>query len=832
MRIAREIRQTVLPLMLVVVPHASIMAASQEPDPRVVTGTVAQTVIDQYCVTCHNTRVVGGEVQPPSVLVSQLRASGISLDTVDATRPALDPAVWERVILKLRTGSMPPAGSPRPGVEVYDAVAGWLEREIDRAGTEDPNPGRTRTVHRLNRTEYRYAIRDLLALDIDVTGLLPGDETSDTGFDNNADVLSMSTAQLERYLSAARTITRLATGLAPDVPRFETFDVPLLLEQHERQSESLPLGSRGGYAVPYHFPVDGEYLVKVKLQANWQDYIRGMGRSQQLDIRIDGRLVERFTVGGEAKGRPSPVTFTIAEPGDPEWEAYLHEADEALEARTHVRAGRRIVGVSFVRDRWEPEGVLQPHMVGELLSNDERYHGDAAVDSISLGGPYEVTGTGDTPSRREIFSCQPAALEDERACATMILSRLSRQAYRRPVTPSDLEPLLDFFATGRTTGGSFEAGIQLALERMLVDPDFLVRIQRESTTAVPGRPYRLSDLDVASRLSFFLWSSLPDEELLDLAEVGGLTHPDVLRQQVHRMLADRRARALVDDFSTQWLHLRNLADVRGDPVPFPDFDENLVEAFRTETELFLDSTLREDRSVLELLRADYTFVNERLARHYGLSGVYGTRFRRVSLPDPRQRGGLLAHGGLLALTSYPTRTSPVLRGKWLLDTILGAPPPSPPPDVPALPENDTDGRPTSVRARLEQHRRSPACAGCHAAIDPPGFTLENFDGLGAWRSVDEAGHPIDAAGTMPNGATVEGLTGLRAMLLERPERFVGTVTEKLLAFALGRQLEYYDQSTVRQIVRDAAGAEYRWSALITGVVQSPAFLMRNARDVD
>ena len=791
--------------------------------------SVTRAVLDEYCVTCHNERVVRGERQPPSRLVSQLRAAGLALDTLDVTDPGAHADVWERVILKLRTGSMPPAGRPRPDAATNDAVASWLEIEIDRAAAAHPNPGRTQTVHRLNRTEYRNAIRDLFALDIDVARLLPGDETSDTGFDNNADVLSIATAQLERYMSTARKITRLVTGLPPAVPAFESFDVPLLLVQDDRQSDDLPLGSRGGHAVRYHFPVDGEYLIKVGLQANWQDYIRGMGRSHQLDIRIDSELVKRFTVGGAAAGRPSPATFTIAEPGDPEWEAYLHEADEALEVRVSVRAGPRVVGVSFVRDRVEPEGILQPHQAGELLSNDEMYHGNAAVDSVAIGGPYEITGPGDTPSRREIFVCQPAGRADEEACATVILARLARRAYRRPATAGDRQALLQFFETGRKNGGSFDAGIQLALERLLIDPDFLLRIQREPAGVAPGRPYRLSDLEVASRLSFFIWSSIPDDTLLDVAERGQLTDPRMLEQQVGRLLADARADALVNNFATQWLHLRNLADVRGDPVPFPDFDDNLVEAFRRETELFLTSTLREDRSVLDLLRADYTFVNERLARHYGLPGIYGARFRRVTLPDTRQRGGVLAHGGLLALTSYPTRTSPVLRGKWLLDTILGAPPPSPPPNVPALPESGEGGRAVSVRERLEQHRSNPVCAGCHAAIDPPGFTLENFDGLGAWRSVDEGGRSVDATGMMPNGVTVEGLAGLRAMLLERPERFVGTVTEKLLAFALGRQLEYYDQPTVRQIVRDAAADEYRWSALILGVVESPAFLMRNVR---
>ncbi len=790
-------------------PAAASARQTSAPSPR--------AMLDRYCIACHNDR---------------LRTGGLVLDAaaVDAGDPSRDADVWERVIAKLRTGAMPPPGRPRPDAATYDAVAARLEADIDRAAAARPNPGRTATVHRLNRTEYRNAVRDLLALDLDVTPLLPGDETSDTGFDNNADVLSISTAQLERYLSAARTITRLATGLPPAGPGFETFDVPLLLLQDDRQSEQLPLGSRGGVAVPYHFPVDGEYLVKIELRSNWQDYILGMGSAHELDVRIDGRLVKRFTVGGEARGRPAPVTFTIAERGDPAWETYLQHADERLEVRVPVEAGPRTVGVSFVRNLWEPEGILKPRQAGEVLSNDEAYHGNAAVSAVAIGGPYSMAGPGDTPSRRAIFTCRPAtdAAADERACAAEIVSRLARRAYRRPLAPGDVETLLGFFEAGRESGGSFDAGVQLALERMLVDPDFLLRIENDAAGAAPGEPYRLSDVQVASRLAFFLWGSIPDEPLLAAAEEGTLTDPAVLAAQVWRMLSDPRARSLVDDFAVQWLHLRNLEDVKGDPVPYPDFDDNLVEAFRQETTLFLASTLGADRSVLDLLDADYTFVNERLARHYGIPGIYGTRFRRVTLPDRGQRGGLLGHGSLLALTSYPTRTSPVLRGKWLLDTILGAPPPSPPADVPALPERGDGGRTTTVRERLELHRQSPACATCHASIDPPGFALEQFDGLGAWRTADEFGNPIDATATMPNGRTVNGMAGLRALLLEQPEQFARTVTAKLLSYALGRGLQHTDWPTVRAVAREAAADDYRWSALIAGIVRSPAFLMRNA----
>jgi mono/diheme cytochrome c family protein len=772
-----------------------------------------RAALGRYCIACHN---------------QKLLTAGLALDTVDVAKPSVSAAVWERVILKLRGGVMPPPGSPRPDDATYDSVSRWLETEIDRSAAASPNPGRNSTVHRLNRAEYHNAIRDLFAVDIDVKALLPGDETSDRGFDNNADVLSLTTTQLERYMSAARKITRLATGLPPTGAGFETFEVPLLLLQDDRQNEDLPLGSRGGAVVRYNFPVDGEYLIKVHLRTNWQDYILGMGTPHQLDIRIDGALVKRFTVGGDARGRPSPAGFAIAEPGEPAWEEYIHHADDQLEVRLPIKAGPRAVGLSFVRKMLEPEGILQPRQGGRVLSQSVEYDGNAAVGSVAIGGPYRVDGPGNTPSRRGIFVCEPVRGAEEEGCATKILSRVARRAFRRPVTARDVQVLLGFFKDGRASGGSFDAGIQLALERLLVDPDFLLRIEREPNNVSPGRVYRLSDLEVASRLSFFLWSSIPDEPLLDVAERGKLTDPLMLEQQVRRMLADVRSQALVDNFAAQWLHLRNLEDVLGDPVPFPDFDLNLVEAFRTETELFIASTLHEDRSVLDLLSANYTFVNERLAQHYGIPGVYGSRFRRVTLPDREQRGGLLAHGGLLALTSYPTRTSPVLRGKWLLDTILGAPPPQPPPDVPDLPERGQGGKTVSVRERLEQHRQNPACASCHSTIDPLGFALENYDALGAWRTLDEGGGVVDAAGTMRSGAKVEGLRGLRALLLNKREQFVRTVTEKLVAYAVGRELEYYDQPTVRKVAQDAAPREYRWSSLILGVVRSPAFLMRRS----
>ena len=797
-------------------PRPSASAQASTPAPA------AGALLETYCVTCHNARV---------------RTAGLALDMLDAARPGDHPNVWERVVEKLRAGSMPPPGRPRPDAETYHAVAGWLEAELDRAWAANPRPGRIGAVHRLNRTEYANALRDLLALDprsFDVKPLLPGDETADGSFDNFADVLTISRVHLERYLSVARQATRLATGLPPAAPGVETFEIPLHIVQDDRQSEDLPFGSRGGIAVRYHFPVDGEYVIRVQLRRQYQDYIMGMGWPQQLDVRLDGRLLQRFVVGGRAEGRPAAASYAGAgEPGfagDVRWEEYMQVSGDAdLELRVPVQAGPRVVGVSFVRELWEAEGLPQPLQRGRVLTNDQIYMDHAAVGAVQIGGPFEAGGVAaDTPSRRAIFICQPAAISEERACASKILSGIARRAYRRPVTDRDRVSLLAFFDMGRREGGSFEAGIQYGLERILVDPDFLLRVYREPVDLPRDQiAYRLNDLEVAARLSFFLWSSIPDERLLDLAERRQLTEPAVLDAEVRRMLADPRAAdALVNDFAAQWLNLRRVGEVVVDPNRYPTYDESLLQAFRRETELFVANTLREDRSVVELLDADYTFVNERLARHYGIAGVEGSRFRRVALTNREQRGGLLAHGALLATTSYPDRTSPVLRGKWLLDNIFGTPPPPPPPGVDTNLESTPAALQLPIRERLAQHRRNPACASCHAVIDPLGFALENFDVIGGWRSIDESGQPVDARGTTVSGATVEGLAGLRALLLERPEQFPRTLTEKLMAYALGRRLEYYDRPAVRRIVRDAAAHDYRWSSLVAGIVKSPGFLLR------
>jgi len=784
----------------------------------------AREILDTYCVWCHN---------------EMLLTAGLALDVLDVENPGAAARSWEKVIRKLRTGTMPPGGMPRPDPAEYDLVASWLETELDGAASAaEPNPGRTNAIHRLNRLEYNNAINDLFVLDVDVTSLLPGDETADGSFDNFADALSITTTHMERYMSLARQVTRLATGLPPAAASVATFAVPLHVVQDQRQGEDLPFGSRGGIAVRYDFPVDGEYLIKILLRRQYQDYLMGMGWQQQLDVRLDGELLERFTVGGGAtEFRPAASSYAGAgEPGSagaPEWEEYMQTTGDAhLEVRLTVEAGPRVVGVSFVREQWEPELLPQPPQRGRVLTNDQIYMDNASLGSLQIGGPYEITGAaGDTPSRTEIFVCRPEQGVEEEACATQIFARMSRRAYRRPTTGQDVEMLLPFFRQGRSEGGSFEAGIQLALERLLVDPEFLFRISREPAGVEQGDAYELDDVEIASRLSFFLWSNIPDETLLELAEDGRLTEPAVLEEQVRRMLADPRAiDALVEGFAAQWLNLRLLPEKLADPLKYPDFDDSLLDAFRQETEMFVASNLREDRPIPELLSADYTFVNERLARFYGIPGIYGSRPRRVTLPNPDQRGGLLAHGGLMAVTAYPNRTSPVLRGKWLLDNILGADPPPPPANVDTSLDQGSEAEALGIRERLERHREDPLCASCHTLMDPLGFALEEFDAVGAWRDFDETGGPVDNLGTWPSGVELNGVSSLRALLLDYDDQFVRTVTEKLMSYALGRPLEYFDQPTVRQIVRDAEDTGYRWSSIVLGIAKSPAFLMRKSAE--
>ncbi|MCY4028411.1 MAG: DUF1592 domain-containing protein [Acidobacteria bacterium] len=776
-----------------------------------------QRTIGRYCVTCHNDRLL---------------TAGLSLDGLDLAQVGPHAELWEKVVTKLRTRTMPPVGRPRPAVATYDALAGWLEGEIDRYAAAHPNPGRTEAFHRLNRAEYANAIRDLLSLDVDVAALLPADDIDEYGFDNMADVLTVSPALMERYLSAARKLGRLAVGETPLGPGTDTYKVPILLVQDDRVSEDVPFGSRGGIGIRHYFPVDGEYDVEIRLHRNYVNYVRGMGSRHELEVRLDGALVRTFVFGGaEPEGVQAPASYAGNQFGDPEWEEYMLFADANMRARFQATAGPHVVSVAFVRRYTEPEGVLQPRQSIFAVAVNEMRDGYAAVDHVAIGGPYSSTGPGDTPARRALFTCRPAstAPEDEDACAREILTSLARRAYRRPIDAADLATLMDFYRAGRGDG-SFDAGIQLALERVLIAPDFLFRVERDPLDTEPATAYALTDLEMASRLSYFLWSTGPDDELLALAEEGRLNDPGVLAEQARRMLGDPRAGELVHNFAGQWLYLRNLRGAVPDALVFPEFDENLREAFLQETELFVRSLIDEDRSVLDLLGADYTFVNERLARHYGIPGVYGSHFRRVEL-DPataERRGGIFGHGSLLTVTSYPNRTSPVLRGKWVLTNILGTPPPPPPADVPDLPDRGEDGRAATVRDRLERHRESPACAVCHAPMDPLGLALENYDAVGKWRMTGETDRPIDATGNLPDGTAFEGPTGLRTLLLERRELFVGTLTEKLLAYALGRGPEYYDRPTVRAIARAAAADDYRWSSIIVGIVQSTPFRMRRS----
>ena len=776
-----------------------------------------------------------------------MRTGGLSLDDADVTKIGANAATWEKVAHKLRSGQMPPFGRPRPDKAAVDGFVARLERDLDEAAARAPNPGRPVT-HRLTRTEYANAVRDLLAVEVDARSLLPADDTDQHGFDNNSEVLSLSPVLLERYLSAARTISLMAVGRPPSVAAIETYTLPGRLMQDDRADERLPFGSRGGAVISHNFPADGDYTITIHLQKTLYNAVRGLADPHQLELRLNRERVHTFTVGG-AEVKPPPASFAGTLTWNPEWEQYANHADENLAVTVPVKAGMRSVGVTFVERAWEPEDVAQPPRTGWGFGTDEMYDANPSVESVTIEGPFKSTGVSDTPSRQRIFSCRPKAASAEEACARTILSTLARRAYRRPVTADDVDTLIAFYRIGRattTSNGSramptltgsrdtatltrspysFEAGIETALQRMLVSPDFLFRIEQDPAAATAGSSYRVSDVELASRLSFFLWSSIPDDALLDRAAKGTLRNAGVLEAEVRRMLRDPRAKTLVENFASQWLQLRDLRNVVPDPDLFAEFDENLRDAFRRETELFIGSQLQDDRAIPELLTADYSFLNERLARHYGVEGVSGSRFRRVTMTGS-QRSGLLGQGSVLTITSYPNRTSPVLRGKWLLENILGTPPPPPPPDVPALSDKGADGQRQSVRERLEAHRRNPACATCHAQMDPLGFALEQFDAIGTLRTRDDGNTPIDASGSLPDGQKFEGLDGLRAVLVARQEQFVGTVSERLMSYALGRGIEYYDRPTLRRIVRDASRDGFRWSSVVVGIVSSPSFQMR------
>ena len=758
--------------------------------------TEYRALLNQYCVTCHNQQVVNGPNQPANALLSQLRAVGLTLDALDLSTVAADATHWERVVRKLRAGLMPPAGMPRPDQARLDDFRNWLETQLDGAAAATPNPGRTASLHRLNRAEYRNAIRDLLALEIDVDNYLPADDAG-YGFDNIGGVLRMSQSLLERYLDASRTISALAVGSPPPLPFSVTFRTAQDEQQHERAT-GLPFGTRGGMLVSYQFPLDADYDLRIQLSGT-----RGLRDEHRLEVTVDGAPVELLSVG----------------PGS------------TIELRLPVAAGPRDIAVAFYRKPPVLVEQVRERFQNPRTSRNTGGPGGAMpfVTSITIAGPYNASGPGHTPSRDRIFTCQPANIEQEPGCARSILSDLARRAYRRPVSENDIEVLLEFYQMGRVDGAGFDSGIELALRRLLVSPEFLVRVEVDPAGVTPDTPYPVTDLELASRLSFFLWSSIPDTELLALAERGALSQPVELERQVRRMLADPRSSALTTNFVGQWLQLRNLATVVRPGEPYAvAFDETLRQAMITETELFFDSVVREDRSVLELLTADYTYLNARLAGHYDIPNVQGSHFRRVSLPADSPRGGLLGQGSILTLTSHAIRTSPVLRGKWILDNILGTPPPDPPPNVPALDDSKTQAKVATMRERMSAHRDNPVCAACHSMIDPAGFALEGFDAIGRFRVVDEWFNPIDTSGVLPDGTAFDGPAQLRAALVKRPERFVATVTEKLLTYALGRGLDYYDMPAVRRIVREAAAGGYGMQSIIIGIVNSYPFLYRRS----
>ena len=773
----------------------SVASAHLEAGQQPAEAADARAILDQYCVTCHSDR---------------LETGGLTLETVDLTDASASAERLEKVIQKLRLGAMPPLGMPRPDEATYTGLAAWLETELDRAAAAHPNAGRTETLHRLNRAEYENVIRDLLHIEgLDFSVMLPTDDAS-YGFDNIAGILGMSPTHLERYMTAARNISRAAVGDVTMPTSGETYMIPPDLSQDGRL-EHLPFGTRGGTLLRRYFPVDGEYVIRFQAHT-------GTGISEEepnyIELTVDG---ERVFFEEMAQ---KPVNHTGS--------GQDVVASTNWEVRTPIKAGLCEIAVSFVQTTSaQVEDLLRPYLRPPGISSFRltRMGGYSGpyVAQVSYTGPFNATGGGDTPSRQRIFVCRPANPAEELPCARQILSTLTRRAYRRPVTEADLAPLLGFYAAGREQA-EFDQGIQLALERLLASPEFLFRIERDPQEVAPHTAYRVSSLELASRLSFFLWSSIPDDELLEVASRGALQDPGVLEHQVRRMLADPRAEALVTNFAGQWLRLRNVPGTNPNTRLFMDFDETLRRAFRRETELFFGSIMREDRNVLDLLDADYTFVNERLARHYGIPNVYGSRFRRVTLTSENRRG-LLGHGSILTVTSQANRTSPVVRGKFILDNLLGAPPPPPPPNVPLLEESQVNG---TLRQRMEQHRSNPVCASCHKTIDPMGFPLENFDAVGAWRTED-AGVPVDAAGSMPDGSTFEGVAGLRTVLRGQASGlFVTILTERLLTYALGRGVEYYDAPALRAITGDAARDQYRFSSLILGIVNSVPFQMRQS----
>ena len=745
-----------------------------------------QLLVNKYCISCHNADETEG---------------GMNLEIVQSDEITENPELWENVITRLQSRQMPPPDRKRPSEDTYQAMVSHLSETLDLTAKKHPNPGRVDTFRRMNRTEYRNAIRDLLGLEIDAINLLPHDEESH-GFDNIT-VGNLSPSLLDRYISAAQKISRLAVGAPRDQPQGHTIQIPPEVTQ-ENHVEGLPIGTRGGTLLPYTFPQDGEYEIEVSLARDRNEHVEGLKEAHEMEILLDKAIVERFTVAPSKERRDHSML------------------DKHLKARTFVTAGPHNLGVTFIKFPYSlVENKRQPFEAHFNFHRHPRL--SPAVYQISITGPFNGQGAVDTPSRKKIFIKQPKTKREEEPVAREILMALMQRAYRRPATKQDLKQPLAFYREAAKEAG-FEAGIEAAITSILVNPEFIFRIEREPKRSNPGQAYEISGLELASRISFFLWSSIPDEELLEEAMAGNLRKSGVLEKQVLRMLADEKSISLVNNFASQWLHLRNLDSVTPDLRLFPDFDDNLRQAFRKETELFFEDVLREDGNVLGLLKSDYTYLNERLAHHYGIPNVFGSRFRRVELEPKFHRGGILRHGSILTVTSYATRTSPVIRGNWVLENIMGTPAKPPLPDVPALDENKVNAS-LPMRQRLEQHRANPACASCHNLMDPPGFALENFDAIGRWREY-EYGLPVDASGGLPDGNTFVGIANLEDGLLKRPELFVRTLSEKLLTFGLGRGVEVYDAPAVRKIVKYAEENDYRFSSIILGIVNSVPFQMR------
>src|SRR5437016_5968809 len=731
--------------------------------------TASRATLDRFCIACH---------RGPNAV------AGLHLDTFDTASFETNGATWEKMLRKLRNREMPPADMRRPDEATYNALVEYIETGRDHLAEVKPNPGRP-TLHRLNRTEYGNAVRDLLALEIDVADLLPADDIG-YGFDNIGDVLSVSPLLLERYLATAGKVSRQAVGDTSMPVTYQTHSVNHGLIQLDRMNEAVPVGSRGGTAIHHRFPVDGEYEISVGLQRGRTDEFLGMGKERRLDLRLDDQRLGLFTIA--ANPRAGGLGYTGTAP------------DAHMKVRLSVKAGVHALDATFLKDTVIPEGIIDRVREDQVRTYFE------GVGTITVAGPYKVEGPGVTPARDKIFVCRPARGEEE-ACAEKILSNLAHRAYRRPVAADDMSQLLALYQRGAQSVG-FESGIRLALQKILASPDFIFRAEYDPQGAAPASVHRVSDIELASRLSFFLWSSIPDDELLAVAESGRLSDASVLQSQVRRMLADERSQALVKNFSGQWLFLRNVERISPDTGSFPTFDENLRQALAKETELVVESTLREDRSIVDLLRTDYTFLNQRLAEHYGVKGIYGNEFRRVALTDPA-RHGLLGQASILTVTSYPNRTAPTIRGKWVLEQLLGIPPPPPPPNVPSL-KDDATTKNLTMRQRMELHRSSPARAACHKMMDPLGFALENFDGLGSWRESTGVGEPIDSSGVLPDGTTFNGPAGLREVLVTKRDLFVENFTERLLTYALGRGVEEYDHPALRKIARAAASDNHRW----------------------